>query len=177
MNRIFIFILIFPIELFCIKPENKIVVGAERIDQYKSLIHNKSIALLINQTSVLNNTHLIDTLSSLKYNIKKIFSPEHGFRGLKERGKSIIDDTLIINETKIPIISMYGKNRIPSNENMEGIDVVIFDIQDVGVRFYTYISAMHNMMEICAKLGIDFIVFDRPNPNGNYIDGPVLDMK
>ena len=110
MNRIFIFILIFPIELFCIKPENKIVVGAERIDQYKSLIHNKSIALLINQTSVLNNTHLIDTLSSLKYNIKKIFSPEHGFRGLKERGKSIKDDTLIITETKIPIISSNCKN-------------------------------------------------------------------
>jgi len=177
MIRIIVFIFFFQVELFCIESENKIIVGAERINKYKSLISGKSIALLVNHTSMLKNTHLIDTLSNLKFNIQKIFSPEHGFKGLEERGKSIKDDTLIINEKKIPIISMYGKNRNPSEESMIGIEAVIFDIQDVGARFYTYISAMHNMMKICAKLDIDFIVFDRPNPNGNYIDGPVLDMK
>jgi len=177
MIRIIVFIFFFQVELFCIESENKIIVGAERINKYKSLISGKSIALLVNHTSMLKNTHLIDTLSNLKFNIQKIFSPEHGFKGLEERGKSIKDDTLIIDEKKIPIISMYGKNRNPSEESMIGIEAVIFDIQDVGARFYTYISAMHNMMKICAKLNIDFIVFDRPNPNGNYIDGPVLDMK
>ena len=177
MIRVIVFIFFFHVELFCVQSEKKIIVGAERINKYQSLISDKSIALLVNHTSMLKNTHLIDTLSNLKFNIQKIFSPEHGFKGLEERGKSIKDDTLIIDEKKIPIISMYGKNRNPSEESMIGIEAVIFDIQDVGARFYTYISAMHNMMKICAKLDIDFIVFDRPNPNGNYIDGPVLDMK
>ncbi len=177
MIRVIIFIFFFNVELFCVQSENKIIVGAERINKYKNLISDKSIALLVNHTSMLKNTHLIDTLSNLKFNIQKIFSPEHGFKGLEERGNSIKDDTLIIDEKKIPIISMYGKNRNPSEESMIGIEAVIFDIQDVGARFYTYISAMHNMMKICAQLDIDFIVFDRPNPNGNYIDGPVLDMK
>ncbi|MEC7877463.1 MAG: DUF1343 domain-containing protein [Bacteroidota bacterium] len=177
MTKIFIFILFFFTNLFGIDNEKKIIVGAERIDQYKDLIKGKSIALLVNHTSVVKGVHLIDTLSELGYNINKIFSPEHGFRGTIERGKKVFGDTLEINEKKIPIVSMYGKNRIPTYENMKGIDVVVFDIQDVGVRFYTYISAMHNMMKICGELGIEFIVLDRPNPNGNYIDGPVLDLK
>ena len=177
MTKIFIFILFFFTNLFGIDNEKKIIVGAERIDQYKDLIKGKSIALLVNHTSIVKGVHLIDTLSELGYNINKIFSPEHGFRGTIERGKKVFGDTLEINEKKIPIVSMYGKNRIPTYENMKGIDVVVFDIQDVGVRFYTYISAMHNMMKICGELGIEFIVLDRPNPNGNYIDGPVLDLK
>ena len=177
MTKIFIFILFFFTNLFGIENDKKIIVGAERIDQYKDLIKGKSIALLVNHTSVVKGVHLIDTLSELGYNINKIFSPEHGFRGTIERGKKVFGDTLEINEKKIPIVSMYGKNRIPTYENMKGIDVVVFDIQDVGVRFYTYISAMHNMMKICGELGIEFIVLDRPNPNGNYIDGPVLDLK
>lgn len=177
MTKIFIFILFFFTNLFGIDNEKKIIVGAERIDQYKDLIKGKSIALLVNHTSVVKGVHLIDTLSELGYNINKIFSPEHGFRGTIERGKKVLGDTLEINEKKIPIVSMYGKNRIPTYENMKGIDVVVFDIQDVGARFYTYISAMHNMMKICVELGIEFIVLDRPNPNGNYVDGPVLDLK
>ena len=177
MTKIFIFILFFFTNLFGIDNEKKIIVGAERIDQYKDLIKGKSIALLVNHTSVVKGVHLIDTLSELGYNINKIFSPEHGFRGTIERGKKVLGDTLQINGKKIPIVSMYGKNRIPTYENMKGIDVVVFDIQDVGARFYTYISAMHNMMKICGELGIEFIVLDRPNPNGNYIDGPVLDLK
>ena len=177
MTKIFIFILFFFTNLFGIENDKKIIVGAERIDQYKDLIKGKSIALLVNHTSIVKGVHLIDTLSELGYNINKIFSPEHGFRGTIERGKKVLGDTLKINGKKIPIVSMYGKNRIPTYENMKGIDVVVFDIQDVGARFYTYISAMHNMMKICGELGIEFIVLDRPNPNGNYIDGPVLDLK
>ena len=177
MTKIFIFILFFFTNLFGINNDKKIIVGAERIDQYKDLIKGKSIALLVNHTSIVKGVHLIDTLSELGYNINKIFSPEHGFRGTIERGKKVLGDTLEINEKKIPIVSMYGKNRIPTYENMKGIDVVVFDIQDVGARFYTYISAMHNMMKICGELGIEFIVLDRPNPNGNYVDGPVLDLK
>lgn len=155
----------------------KIILGAERLNLYKENISNKSLALLVNHSSLINNTHIVDTLSQYGYNIKKIFTPEHGLSGKIERGKSISDDTLLINNKKIPIISMYGKTRIPSHESLEGIDIVIFDIQDVGARFYTYISAMHNMMEVCASLNIDFIVLDRPNPNGSYIDGPVLEKE
>ena len=177
MTKIFIFILFFFTNLFGINNDKKIIVGAERIDQYKDLIKGKSIALLVNHTSIVKGVHLIDTLSELGYKINKIFSPEHGFRGTIERGKKVLGDTLEIYDKKIPIVSMYGKNRIPTYENMKGIDVVVFDIQDVGVRFYTYISAMHNMMKICGELGIEFIVLDRPNPNGNYVDGPVLDLK
>ncbi len=156
---------------------NQIKVGAERIDIYNERILGKSIGLLVNHTSKINDVHLIDTLLSLGHNVKKIFTPEHGFSGIIERGKSVSQDTLIVNNLKIPIISMYGMNRIPSKENMEGLDIVIFDIQDVGARFYTYISAMHNMMSICAELGIKFIVLDRPNPNGGYVDGPVLEKE
>ena len=177
MTKIFIFILFFFTNLFGIDNDKKIIVGAERIDQYKDLIKGKSIALLVNHTSIVKGVHLIDTLSELGYKINKIFSPEHGFRGTIERGKKVLGDTLEIYDKKIPIVSMYGKNRIPTYENMKGIDVVVFDIQDVGARFYTYISAMHNMMKICGELGIEFIVLDRPNPNGNYVDGPVLDLK
>ena len=177
MTKIFIFILFFFTNLFGIDNDKKIIVGAERIDQYKDLIKGKSIALLVNHTSIVKGVHLIDTLSELGYKINKIFSPEHGFRGTIERGKKVLGDSLEIYDKKIPIVSMYGKNRIPTYENMKGIDVVVFDIQDVGARFYTYISAMHNMMKICGELGIEFIVLDRPNPNGNYVDGPVLDLK
>ena len=159
-----------------INSENKnIKVGAEKIYKYNSFISDKKIGLLVNHTSMVENKHLIDTLLSLNHKIEKIFSPEHGFTGKIERGKSVNGDTLLIDSIKIPIISMYGKNRIPTNSDLNGLDIIIFDIQDVGARFYTYISAMHNMMQKCADLGIKFLVLDRPNPNGNYIDGPVLD--
>tara|TARA_B100001057_G_scaffold117986_1_gene116550 strand:- start:6010 stop:7176 length:1167 start_codon:yes stop_codon:yes gene_type:complete len=165
------------INLSIINNNDKIIVGAERINAYKNKIKNKSIGLLVNHTSTVGGTHLIDTLVSLEYDVKKIFIPEHGFSGMIERGVIVDDDTITINGIKIPIISMYGKERTPSKKNMEGLDVMIFDIQDVGARFYTYISAMHNMMKICAELGIEFIILDRPNPNGNYVDGPVLEKE
>ena len=169
------------ISLFCFFKVNSnnssVKVGAEKINKYLSIISNKSVGLLVNHSSTVNETHLIETLISKNINIKKIFSPEHGFTGNIERGKTVNGDTLIIDDKIIPIISMYGRSRVPTKESMKGLDIVIFDIQDVGTRFYTYISAMHNMMNICAELGISFLVLDRPNPNSGYIDGPVLDMK
>jgi|TARA_B100000809_G_C15128848_1_gene527492 uncharacterized protein YbbC (DUF1343 family) len=175
-NKLIYFILLF---LFIFKSysntEKKIIVGSERLDQYYELIKNKSVGLLVNHTSMIANNHLIDVLLSQEINVSKIFTPEHGFKGNIERGKSINNDELLISNKKIPIISMYGKNRIPSIENLENIDVIIYDIQDVGARFYTYLSAMHNMMKLCAQLKIQFIVLDRPNPNGHYVDGPILE--
>ena len=169
------------ISLFCFFKGNSnnssVKVGAEKINKYLSIISNKSVGLLVNHSSTVNETHLIETLISKNINIKKIFSPEHGFTGNIERGKTVNGDTLIIDDKIIPIISMYGRSRVPTKESMKGLDIVIFDIQDVGTRFYTYISAMHNMMNICAELGISFLVLDRPNPNSGYIDGPVLDMQ
>ena len=170
-------ILLFTSHLVLSQQNSEIKVGSEKMHEYLDQISNKSVGLLVNHSSTVRSTHLIDTLISKNINIKKIFSPEHGFTGNIERGKTVNEDTLIIDEKIIPIVSMYGKTRIPSKESMKGLDIIIFDIQDVGARFYTYISAMHNMMNICAELGISFLVLDRPNPNSGYIDGPVLEME
>ena len=172
-----LFILLFTSHFVFSYQNSEIKVGSEKMNEYLNKISNKSVGLLVNHSSSVSSTHLIDTLISKNINIKKIFSPEHGFTGNIERGKKVNGDTLIIDNKIIPIISMYGKSRIPTKEAMKGLDIVIFDIQDVGTRFYTYISAMHNMMNICAELGISLIVLDRPNPNSGYIDGPVLDME
>lgn len=172
-----LFILLFTSHFVFSYQNSEIKVGSEKMNEYLNKISNKSVGLLVNHSSSVSRTHLIDTLISKNINIKKIFSPEHGFTGNIERGKKVNGDTLIIDNKIIPIISMYGKSRIPTKESMKGLDIVIFDIQDVGTRFYTYISAMHNMMNICAELGISLIVLDRPNPNSGYIDGPVLDME
>ena len=170
-------ILLFTSHLVFSQQNSEIKVGSEKMNEYLDKISNKSVGLLVNHSSTVRSTHLIDTLISKNINIKKIFSPEHGFTGKIERGKTVNEDTLIIDEKIIPIVSMYGKTRIPSKESMKGLDIIIFDIQDVGARFYTYISAMHNMMNVCAELGISFLVLDRPNPNSGYIDGPVLEME
>ena len=172
-----LFILLFTSHFVFSYQNSEIKVGSEKMNEYLNKISNKSVGLLVNHSSSVSSTHLIDTLISKNINIKKIFSPEHGFTGNIERGKKVNGDTLIIDNKIIPIISMYGKSRIPTKESMKGLDIVIFDIQDVGTRFYTYISAMHNMMNICAELGISLIVLDRPNPNSGYIDGPILDME
>lgn len=152
-----------------------IKTGAESFADYLPLIKEKSVAVVANQTSMIGNSHLIDTLISMEINIKKIFAPEHGFREMADAGKQI--ENSIDKKTGILIISLYGNNYKPSLEDLKEIDVIIFDIQDVGVRFYTYISTMHYIMEACAENNIKFIVLDRPNPNGFYIDGPVLDKK
>ncbi len=152
-----------------------IKTGSERTEMYVSKLANKRVAICANQTSTINQTHLVDSLLSLKVNIVKVFSLEHGFRGDTEAGKTINESMDEI--TKLPIVSLYGKSKKPSVADMTGVDVVIFDIQDVGVRFYTYISSLHYIMEACAENNVELIVLDRPNPNGYFVDGPVLDMK
>ena len=162
-----------------------IKTGAERTGLYLDVLKGKNIAVVANQTSVLEKrneqkeerefVHLVDSLLSLGINVKKVFAPEHGFRGKADAGEVVKDgfDT----KTGLPIISLYGKNKKPSVEQLKNIDVVVFDIQDVGARFYTYISSLHYVMEACAEAGIPVIILDRPNPNGHYIDGPVLELE
>jgi uncharacterized protein YbbC (DUF1343 family) len=150
-------------------------VGAEQMEEYLPLLKNKKVALLVNQTSMVKKKHLVDTLQSLKINIVQIFAPEHGFRGTADAGEKVKSG--VDARSGIAISSMYGANKKPSNESMKGIDIVVFDIQDVGARFYTYISSLQYMMEACAQAGIPLLILDRPNPNGFYVDGPVMESK
>ncbi len=151
-------------------------VGAQQTKAYFPLLKGKSVAFVGNQTSSIGKTHVVDTLLSLKVNLKKIFFPEHGFRGDEDAGEHL--KTYTDKRTGLPCISLYGKeNKKPKAEDLKNIDVVVFDIQDVGARFYTYISTLHYVMEACAENKKQLIVLDRPNPNGYYVDGPVLDMK
>ena len=153
----------------------RIIVGAEQSEKLLDLLCDKQTALVVNHSSLVGNTHLVDTLYNIGACIVRIFAPEHGFRGAADAGETVSDgqDT----RTGIPIVSIYGKKKKPSCEDLEGIDVVVFDIQDVGARFYTYISTLFYIMEACAENGKQVIVLDRPNPNGHYVDGPVLDMR
>ena len=151
------------------------IVGASRMDLYLPQLMNKNVAVVANQTSIFNNTHLIDTLISKGINLKKIFTPEHGFRGTADEGALI--NNSIDKKTQLPIISLYGKNKKPTSEQLKDIDILVFDLQDVGTRFYTYISTMTYVMEAAAENKIPVIVLDRPNPNGFYIDGPVLEKE
>ena len=147
-------------------------VGAAKIDQYFHLMNNKNVALVVNQTSTIGDTHLADTLQQLGIKLKTIFAPEHGFRGKADAGEKVVDGIDV--KTGIPLLSLYGKNKKPTAEQLANIDLVIFDIQDVGARFYTYISTMHYVMEACAENDVAVLVLDRPNPNGHYVDGPLL---
>jgi len=152
-----------------------IVAGAERLDEYLGLLRNKKVAVACNASSRVGNSHLIDTLVAEGIQIHKIFAPEHGFRGDADAGAHIqsgIDD-----KTGIAIKSLYGENKKPSLSDYQGIDIVVFDIQDVGVRFYTYISTLQYIMEACAEYKVPLLILDRPNPNGHYVDGPVLEIK
>lgn len=152
--------------------EAPLKLGAERMDIVINLLKGKRVGLVVNQTSILEKqqTHLLDTLISAGINIKMVFAPEHGFRGTGDAGAEIKDSRDL--KTGVPIISIYGKNKKPSAEHLSGLDVLVFDIQDVGARFYTYISTMHYVMEACAENSKEFIVLDRPNPN-DFIDGPI----
>lgn len=184
LKFILVFILICQIKLLFsqnYKIDGKIITakdiktGADQTEVYLPLLKNKQIGIVSNQTSLIGKMHLIDSLLSLRINIKKVFCPEHGFRGDSEAGAKIENN--IDSKTNLPIISLYGKNKKPGKADLNGLDIVIFDIQDVGVRFYTYISTLHYVMEACAENNIQLIVFDRPNPNGYYVDGPVLNPK
>jgi len=159
----------------------EVIVGANGTESYLKLLEGKRVGIVANQSSVIfkdhsqkTYTHLVDSLLKLKINVVKVFSPEHGFRGKADAGE-LVDDSKD-NKTGLSIISLHGKNRKPTKEQLKDIDVVVFDLQDVGVRFYTYLSTMHYVMEACAEANISVIVLDRPNPNAHYIDGPVLDL-
>jgi len=150
-------------------------VGAERMEQYIDLLKNKNVAVVVNQTSLVKKTLLVDTLLSLGIHITKIFAPEHGFYGTADAGATIKNGKDKNASSSIKIVSLYGKQNKPTADDLKGIDVVVYDIQDVGVRFFTYISTLHLVMEACAENNKKFIVLDRPDPNGFYVDGPVLD--
>lgn len=155
-----------------------IETGADQTQRYIPLLEGKNIAIVANQTSVVDGVHLVDTLLAMSeggrgFTIRKVFAPEHGFRGTIDDGVTVHDEE--DSRTGLPIVSLYGKNKKPTPAFLADIDMVIFDIQDVGARFYTFISTMHYVMEACAEQDIPVLIFDRPNPNGNYTDGPVLD--
>jgi uncharacterized protein YbbC (DUF1343 family) len=158
------------------KPTTEIKTGADNYTAYLPLLKNKKIGIVSNQTGILTNkTHLVDFLLENKVSVQKIYAPEHGFRGTADAGEHIVDgkDT----KTGLPIISLYGNNKKPKPEQLAGIDILVFDLQDVGARFYTYISSLHYIMEACAENNILLMVLDRPNPNGSIVDGPILEKE
>ncbi len=146
--------------------------GAAQMEEYRTMLKGKKIALVVNHTSVIGSTHLVDTLFKTGLNLVKIFAPEHGFRGTASDGEQLQDGK--DQKTGLPIISLYGKEKKPSPQHLQGVDLVVFDIQDVGARFYTFISTLSYVMEACAENNIPVLVLDRPNPNGHFVDGPVL---
>lgn len=149
--------------------------GADRTAVYLPLLKDKTVGIFANQTSMVGPSHLVDTLIKLGVKIKVIFGPEHGFRGTADAGEKVGNYTDL--KTGIPVVSLYGSKRRPSAEDVEGVDLLLFDIQDVGVRFYTFISSLEEFMEAAFELGKPLMILDRPNPNGFYVDGPVLDVK
>ncbi len=172
-----------------------VIVGANQTEEYLSLLEGKNVAIVGNQTTVIfkypnstafldsengkqslktkQHTHLVDSLLSRNIKIQKVFAPEHGFRGKADAGELVADEKDV--KTGLPIFSLHGKNKKPSKESLSGIDIVVFDIQDVGVRFYTYISTLHYVMQACAENNIPLLILDRPNPNAHYIDGPTME--
>lgn len=147
------------------------VLGIDRLHLFLDSLEGKNIAVVSNQTSMVGNVHLVDTLLALQLSVKKVFAPEHGFRGQADAGEKV--HSTVDEKTGLPLISLYGQNKKPLPEQLSDVDIVIYDIQDVGVRFYTYISTLHYVMEACAENGKQLVVLDRPNPNGHYIDGPI----
>ncbi len=173
-NTLFIMLFIFNLTLQAQQvPLFDVTVGAERMDMYIDKIQEKNIALVAHQNSLVENNHLVDVLLEQKIKVKKIFTPEHGFRGTAGAGERVSNS--VDKATGIPIISLYGEKKAPSDSDLAGIDMVVFDLQDVGVRFYTYLSTLNYVMQSCAENNIPLIVLDRPNPNGFYIDGPILE--
>ncbi|MCF8302071.1 MAG: DUF1343 domain-containing protein [Bacteroidales bacterium] len=150
-----------------------VLTGAERMEAYLPLLKNNKVGIVANHTSMVGDIHLVDTLLKRDVEILRIFSPEHGFRGQAGAGEHVKDDVDQI--TGLPIVSLYGSHRKPTEEDLKGIDMMVFDMQDVGARFYTYISTMTYVMDACAEFDVPLIVLDRPNPNGFYVDGPVLE--
>jgi len=177
MKRLFLLFLFLLFIIFsCTGRKKPLIPGAEQYAQYKHLIEGKSIAIAANQTSIIGKVHLVDFLVSKGVELSriiKVFAPEHGFRDMSDAGEVIKDGKDLL--TGLPVTSLYGTRQKPTKEDLNGIDVILFDIQDVGARFYTYLSTLHYIMESCAENGIKCIVLDRPNPNGFYLDGNIPD--
>jgi uncharacterized protein YbbC (DUF1343 family) len=161
-----------PEPLYC---NEEVKVGAEQTNLYLDLLMDKRVAVVGNQSSMIGNVHLVDSLKNSGINLVRVFSPEHGFRGDADAGEKVASG--VDTKTGLPVISLYGNNRKPTPEQLADVDILVFDIQDVGARFYTYISTLHYVMEAAAENGKKLILLDRPNPNGHYVDGPVLDPK
>lgn len=178
---ILLFMLCIPFSSCNSQEENQIIVGANRTATYLPYLKGKNIAVVANPTSVIfktndhkqGHTHLVDSLLSLGVNITKVFSPEHGFRGNIDAGEKVADG--VDPSTGIPIVSLYGNQKKPSPESLQNIDLVLFDIQDVGVRFYTYIATLQLVMQACGAANIPLFILDRPNPNSHYVDGPTME--
>lgn len=176
MKTIKILIAFFLITSACFAQKDKVIIGAEQTKEYFPILKNKRIAVMSNHTGMVGDEHLVDLLVKNKFNVVAIFSPEHGFRGNADAGEHVASG--VDEKTGIPIRSLYdGDLGRPSNEAMESFDVMIIDIQDVGLRFYTYYATMAKLMDACAQFNKKMLVLDRPNPNGHYVDGPILDMK
>lgn len=171
--RLFLYAFLTGIFSVCTRQTMAPEPGACSTELYLPFLYGKRVAIVANQTSMIGNTHLVDSLHSLGLNIKSIFAPEHGFRNLADAGEEIPDGVDPV--TGIPLVSLYGSHNKPTPDDLRGIDVVIFDIQDVGVRFYTYISTLHYVLEACAENKVECLVLDRPNPNGFYVDGNIAD--
>ena len=170
-------LLLFP--LFSSLSQQKVLPGANSLEVHLDLFKNKSIGVIAHQASLVTSekdiVHLVDFMLKKKLNLKRVFAPEHGFRGTADAGEKIDDQKDL--KTQLPIISLYGSNRKPTQEQLQDIELMVFDLQDVGVRFYTYLSTLHYVMEACAENNIPLLVLDRPNPNAHYVDGPVLEKE
>jgi uncharacterized protein YbbC (DUF1343 family) len=167
-----------PIENKTTKDETiaPIKTGADNSEKYLPILKGKKVGIVTNQTGILSDkTHLVDFILEKKINVQRIYAPEHGFRGTADAGELIKDGKDM--QTGLPIISLYGDNKKPKPEQLKGIDIMVFDLQDVGARFYTYISSLHYVMEACAENNIPLVVLDRPNPNGGVVDGPILEKE
>ena len=174
MPKLIVYLL--ALALGCGQPAQKVLLeiipGAHDLDSYLSLLKDKSVGLCVNHSSTIGKRHLTDSLNRLGVRIKRVFTPEHGFSGTTSDGVMI---TYEDQKAGFELISLYGKNKKPTPDQLKGIDIMVFDMQDVGTRFYTYISTLHYVMEACAEQEVPLILLDRPNPNGSYVDGPVLD--
>ncbi|MBX9190040.1 DUF1343 domain-containing protein [Bacteroides sp. K03] len=176
MKKILFIVILAFITLHCQAKQSRVIVGAEQTNDYLPILKNKRIAVFSNHTGMVGNKHLLDVLLENKINVVAIFSPEHGFRGNADAGEYV--SSSVDQKTGVPILSLYdGQLGKPSEESMRKFDLLIVDIQDVGLRFYTYYASMVRLMDACAKYNRKMLILDRPNPNGHYVDGPILDMK
>lgn len=176
MKKILFIVILAFTTLHCQAKQSRVIVGAEQTNDYLPILKNKRIAVFSNHTGMVGNKHLLDVLLENKINVVAIFSPEHGFRGNADAGEHV--SSSVDQKTGVPILSLYdGQLGKPSEDSMRKFDLLIVDIQDVGLRFYTYYASMVRLMDACAEYNRKMLILDRPNPNGHYVDGPILDMK